>query len=80
MAAFLDSYSFAHRFTDDKVEAGEASWQEVNHQCQGVNALALTRVFFHFAIGCGFVPASVLSAFQQVVDENGKAYGYDEKK
>jgi hypothetical protein len=76
--AFVDSYSFSHRFTDDNAGSDVASYQEIIHQCSGVNATGLTRQFFQFAVGCGYAPKSVVEAFEQLADEYGNAYcGYD---
>jgi hypothetical protein len=74
--AFVDSYSFSHRFTDESVDAGFAGYQEIIHQCQNVDAMALTRQFFHFAAGCGYAPKNIIDAFAELADEYGNAYGY----
>jgi hypothetical protein len=79
--AFTDSYSFSHRFSDDKAATDIASYQEVNHQCSGVNATGLTRQFFQFAVGCGYSPKNIVDAFYMLADEYGQAYcGYDRGK
>lgn len=80
--AFTDSYSFSHRFSDDKNAPTDcASYQEIIHQCSGVNAIALTRQFFQFAVGCGYSPKNIVDAFSSLSDEYGTAYcHYDKKK
>jgi hypothetical protein len=51
-----------------------ASYQEIIHQCQGVNAYALTRQFYQFAVGCGYSPKSIVVAFELLADEYGHAH------
>lgn len=82
MAAFVNSYSFSHRFSDDSNAPTDcASYQEVNHQCSGVNATGLARQFFQFAIGCGYSPKNIVDAFSSLADEYGTAYcDYDKEK
>lgn len=76
--AFVNSYSFSHRFSDDRAEADFAGYQEIIHQCQEVNATGLTRQFFQFAVGCGYSPKNIVDAFLMLGDEYGEAYcGYD---
>jgi hypothetical protein len=81
MAAFVNSYSFSHRFSD-QATSDTAGFQEIIHQCQDVTTVtALTRQFFQFAIGTGFAPCSVVDAFLALADEYGQAYcGYTEEK
>jgi uroporphyrinogen-III decarboxylase len=77
---FVDSYSFTHRFTDDKVLLDTASYQEIIHQCNGVNGMGLTRQFFQFALGCGYPPSTIVDAMAALSKEYGKAYcGYNEE-
>ena len=76
--AFVDSYSFSHRFTDDKTLPDTANYQEIIHQCQGVNAIGLTRQFYQFAIGCGYCPKNIVDAFYCLSIEYGEALGYNE--
>jgi hypothetical protein len=79
--AFTDSYSFSHRFSDDKAATDIASYQEVNHQCSGVNATGLTRQFFQFAVACGYSPKNIVDAFLMLGVEYGEAYcGYHGEK
>lgn len=80
--AFVDSYSFSHRFSDDQNAPTDcASYQEINHQCSGVNATGLTRQFFQFAMACGYSPKNIVDAFSSLADEYGTAYcGYDKEK
>jgi hypothetical protein len=80
MTAFVDSYSFSHRFSAEGT-SDTAGYQEIVHQCQDVNATSLTRQFFQFALGCGYAPQSVVEAFETLANEYGDAYcGYDVKK
>lgn len=79
--AFVNSYSFSHRYSDDHAPTDIAGHQEIIHQCQDVNADGLTRQFFHFAVGCGYSPKNIVDAFYMLADEYGKSYcGYDGKK
>lgn len=79
--AFSDSYSFSHRFSDDKAATDIASYQEIIHQCSGVNATGLTRQFFQFAVGCGYSPRNIVDAFSMLADEYGEAFcGYHKEK
>jgi hypothetical protein len=79
--AFVDSYSFSHRFSDDGAETDVAAYQEIIHQCQQVNAIGLTRQFYQFAIGCGYAPKSIVDAFYSLAEEYGAAHcGYNEEK
>ena len=78
--AFADSYSFSHRFSSEAT-GDTAGYQEIIHQCQEVNAFALTRMFYQFALGCGYSPRSMVSAFEVMAAEYGAAhYDYDIKK
>ena len=72
--ASVDSYSFSHRFTDDKTLPDTASYQEIIHQCSGVNAIGLTRQFFQFAVGCGYAPQNITDAFYMLSNEYEEAY------
>lgn len=77
---FVDSYSFSHRFTDDKATPDTAGYQEIIHQCSDVNAMALTRQFYQFAVGCGYAPQNIVYAFYALADEYGHAHcGYNRK-
>ena len=68
--AFTDTYSFTHRFSDDKHGPSDfASYQEIIHQCCGVNATGLTRQFYQFAVGCGYSPRGVVDAFYALAKE-----------
>lgn len=76
--AYVDSYSLSHRFTDDKTALDEPGYQEIVHQCNSVNAIGLTRQFYHFALACGFAPSNVVDAFYALAEEYGKAHcGYN---
>lgn len=76
MTAFVNSYSFSHRFSG-KADGDTAGYREVIHQCQEVNATALAREFFCFATGCGYSQQSMVEAFGKLVQEYGNAYCYD---
>ena len=80
--AFVDSYSFSHRFSDDAGGTNDtAGFQEIIHQCQDVNAFALTRQFYQFALGCGYAPQNIVSAFETLAMEYGAAHcDYDDRK
>lgn len=80
--AFVDSYSFSHRFSDEKwTDSDTANHQEVVVQCHEASATALTRVFFQFALGCGFSPNNVASAMAAISEEYGEAYcGWEMKR
>jgi hypothetical protein len=46
-----------------------------------VNAFALTRQFYQFALGCGYAPQSMVDAFETMASEYGEAHcHYDIKK
>jgi hypothetical protein len=72
--AFVDSYSFSHRFTDDKASVDFAGYQEIIHQCGEVNATGLTRQFYQFALACGYAPDNIVDAFHSLAEEYGKAH------
>lgn len=80
--AFVDSYSFSHRFTSDGGGTSDtAGYQEIIHQCNDVNGMALTRQFFQFALGCGYSPRTMVDAMSALSEEYGDAYcGYNYKK
>ena len=71
--AFTDSYSFSHRFSSEST-SDTAGYQEIIHQCQEVNAFALTRQFYQFALGCGYAPQSIVDAFETMAMEYGEAH------
>lgn len=73
---FVDSYTFSHRFTGEATP-DMAGYQEIIHQCQEVNAISLTRQFFHFALACGYAPKSIVDAFYCMASEYEQAYCYD---
>lgn len=72
--AFVDSYSFSHRFSDENAGLDTAAYQEIIHQCNGVNAIGLTRQFYQFALGCGYAPQSIVDAFSLLASEYGEAH------
>jgi hypothetical protein len=79
--AFVNHYSFTHRFNAQDTALDEPGYQEIVHQCDHVNAVGLTRQFFQFALGCGYAPQSMAHAFDLLAEEYGKAYcGYNEGK
>ena len=82
MPAFVDSYTFSHRFSDDSSAPTDcANYQEINHQCSGVNAFGLVRQFYQFALGCGYAPQNIVDAFEAMADEYGSAHcDYDKEK
>ena len=82
MPAFVDSYTFSHRFSDDcNAPTDCANFQEINHQCSGVNAPGLVRQFYQFALGCGYAPQNIVDAFEALADEYGRAHcDYDKEK
>jgi hypothetical protein len=65
---FVDSYSFSHRFSSEQTN-DTAGYQEIIHQCQEVNATALTRQFYQFALGCGYAPRNIVDAFYALAEE-----------
>jgi hypothetical protein len=81
MPAFVDSYTFSHRFSGETT-SDTAGYQEIIHQCQEVGSIVgLTRQFFQFAVGTGYAPSSVVHAFLSLADEYGQAYcHYTEEK
>lgn len=79
MPAFVDSYSFSHRFSGETT-SDTASYEEIIHQCQGVNATGLTRQFYQFAVGCGYSPSNIVDAFYVLAEEYGEAYCGHEKE
>ena len=76
MTAHVDSYSFSHRWTGESTN-DTAGYQEIIHQCQDVNAFALTRQFYQFALGCGYAPQNIVDAFYSLSIEYGEALGYN---
>jgi hypothetical protein len=78
--AFVDSHSFSHRFTDSNAGIDGIGYQEIIHQCSEVNAMGLTRHYFHYALGCGFAPKNIIEAMETLAQEYSGAYGYDEGK
>ena len=72
--AFTDSYSFSHLFSSDRATSDTVGYQEIIHQCQEVNAFALTRQFYQFALGCGYAPQSMVDAFETMAMEYGEAH------
>jgi len=74
MTAFVDSYSFSHRFSSTESLPGFCNYEEVTHQCQNANATALVRSFAHFLTGCGFPPSSVYDAMESIGSEYNEAY------
>lgn len=80
MSDFVSSFSFSHCFYGETT-SDTAGRQECVHTCQDVNAFALTRQFFQFAMGCGYAPKNIVDAFYSLAEEYGTAYcGYDGEK
>jgi hypothetical protein len=70
MPAFVNSYSFSHRFSDDSSAPTDcANYQEINHQCSGVNAFGLVRQFNQYALGCGNAQHNIVDDFEAMADE-----------
>jgi hypothetical protein len=79
--AFVNTISFSHRFSSDKVMDDCCSYQEINHTYSADSAPAVARAFFQFMTGCGYAPGSVVDAMLSIGDEYGEAYcGYNGKK
>lgn len=78
--AFHNSYSFSHRFTgsDSGSISDLSTWSEINHQSNGETTTALVNDFYFFLLGCGFSPASVVSAMIQAAEEYGTAHCREE--
>jgi hypothetical protein len=72
--AFVNSYSFSHRFSDDAAPVGYSSYQEIIHQSNADSAATLTREFYCFALACGFAPQSVVGSFIDLAEEYGQAH------
>lgn len=79
--AFVDSYSFTHRFSDKGgLTSDTADYQEIIHQFNTVNAMGLTRQFFQFALGCGYSPKNIVDSMYALSEEYGEAYcGYNKE-
>lgn len=74
MAAFVNSYSFSHRFSDDSAPSGYSSYQEIVHQSNADSATTLSREFYCFCLACGFAPHSIVNAFIDLAEEYGVAH------
>lgn len=72
--AFVNSYSFSHRFNDDSAPSGYSKYQEIIHQSNAEGAFALAREFYCFALACGFAPQSIVYAFTELAEEYGTAH------
>jgi hypothetical protein len=74
VSAFVDCYSFSHRYSSDQGLPGFCGYEEITHQCQLADAPALVRSFAHFLTGCGFSPSSVYGAMESIGEEYNEAY------
>lgn len=77
---FVNTITFAHRFSDDKTLGDCCSYQEINQTYSNDNAIAVTRAFYQFMMACGYAPQSVITAMSCLSDEYGAAYCYDRNK
>jgi hypothetical protein len=77
---FVNTISFAHRFSDDKAMEGYCSYKEVNHTYSGDGAQAVSRAFFQFMMACGYLPHSVIEAMQNISSEYKRTCGYNKEK
>lgn len=78
--ALVNSISFSHRFSDDKIGKDTCSYQEINHTYSGDTATAMARAFFQFMMACGYAPQSVVDGMIMVGNEYEEAYCYDGRK
>jgi hypothetical protein len=77
---FVNTISFSHRFSDEKVTSDCCSYQEINHIYSGDSAPALARAFYQFMMACGYAPSSVVNAMEAVAVEYKEAYCYSKEK
>jgi len=68
--AFVNTVSFAHRFSTEKADMGPA-YEEVNMTVSNDNARALCEAFFRFAMATGYMPVTILNAFDAMEEEYG---------
>lgn len=66
---FVNTISFSHRFSDDKVTPDCCSYQEINHTYSGDSASAIARAYVQFMLACGYAPSSVLNAMEDIALE-----------
>lgn len=72
--ALVNSYSFSHKFSDDREVTGYSSYQDIVHQSNAVDTLALVRDFHGFLLGCGHHPAAVVDSMIAVAEEYGQSH------
>jgi len=68
--AFVNTISFSHRFSTEKADLGPA-YEEINMTISNDNARALCEGFFRFAMAAGYMPATILNAFENMEEEYG---------
>jgi hypothetical protein len=73
--ALVNTISFSHRFSDDKVCHDTCSYQEINHIYSADAAPAVARAFYQFMMACGYAPQSVSDAMISIATEYDEAYG-----
>ena len=69
--ATVNSYSFSHKFSDDREVTGYSSYQDIVHQSNAIETLALVRDLHGFLLGCGHHPVAVVEAMITVAEEYG---------
>lgn len=72
--ALVNSYTFSHRFSDDREVRGYSSYQDISHQSNATHTLALMRDFHGFMLGCGHQPAVVVEAMITLAEEFGQTH------
>jgi hypothetical protein len=72
--AFVNTISFSHRFSDEKVTPDCCSYQEINHTYSGDSATAVARAYVQFMLACGYAPSSVLDSMEMVASEYSEAW------
>jgi hypothetical protein len=72
--AIVNSYSFSHKFSDDREVMGYSSYQDIVYQSNASDTLALMRDFHGFLLGCGHHPVAVVEAMITVAEEYGQSH------
>jgi hypothetical protein len=80
MAAFVNSITFSHRFSDDHTTSDTCSYQEINHVYSNDNAISMARAYYQFMMACGYAPQSVIDGMVCIASEYEQAYCYDKEK
>jgi hypothetical protein len=70
----VNSISFSHRFSDNKLGRDTCAYQEINHTYSGDTATAITRAYFQFMMACGYAQQSVIEAMFSIATEYEEAY------